>query len=387
MPATVSVVISNHNYARFLHDAIESCLEQDYVDMEIIVVDDGSTDRSDRVIRDFGELVVPIYKRQGGQTSALNTGYQATVGNIVIFLDADDTLGPGLVQAVAERFRDPDVVKVHWRLTVTDANGTPSGALKPPHELPEGDLRDLVLAHGPEVPVWPPTSGNAWSRRFLGRVLPLKELEHVLGIGSASADATLAMLAPFHGRVSALPGAWGTYRVHGENDHATMPFESRLRRDLALFEHRLQLLVATCGALGYVTEPERWRRESWFHRLAAARQTLLEQIPPRSRFLVVDDGQWILDEIDGRHAIPFPGRDGVSWGAPHDDDEARRELEQERSRGIRYLVIGWPSFWWLEHYTSFLESLRVLGPPPLVTPELVLFDLGLEDEAGSGRSR
>ena len=70
----VSAVINNHNYARFLGQAIESVLGQTYPAklVELVVVDDGSTDGSRRVIESFAGRVKPVYQERGGQAAAIN---------------------------------------------------------------------------------------------------------------------------------------------------------------------------------------------------------------------------------------------------------------------------------------------------------------------------
>src|SRR5688572_2252661 len=92
-----SVVINNFNYGRFLGSAIESALAQTYPQIEVIVVDDGSTDESRSVIASFARRIKSVLKENGGQASALNAGFKASQGGVIIFLDADDTLLPTAV--------------------------------------------------------------------------------------------------------------------------------------------------------------------------------------------------------------------------------------------------------------------------------------------------
>jgi glycosyltransferase involved in cell wall biosynthesis len=92
--ATASVIVNNFNYAQFLRAAVDSALGQTYADTEVIVVDDGSTDESRRVIAGFGDRVLPILKDNGGQASAFHAGLRASNGEVIIFLDADDLLLP-----------------------------------------------------------------------------------------------------------------------------------------------------------------------------------------------------------------------------------------------------------------------------------------------------
>src|SRR5215207_5228480 len=100
MGRSVSVVVNNYNYERFLREAIDSALEQTYPHTEVVVVDDGSTDGSREVIAGYGEQVIPVLKENGGQASAFNAGFEASGGEVVIFLDADDYLFPHTVERV-----------------------------------------------------------------------------------------------------------------------------------------------------------------------------------------------------------------------------------------------------------------------------------------------
>jgi glycosyltransferase involved in cell wall biosynthesis len=147
----VTIIVNNHNYARFLGAAIESALDQTYPNTEIVVVDDGSSDDSPSVIARYGPRVVPVFKANGGQESALNAGFAVSRGDVVCFLDADDTLAPGALERAISCFEDPRVVKVHWPLRAIDDHGRPLPHLVPAAELPAGDLRDVVATRGPVV--------------------------------------------------------------------------------------------------------------------------------------------------------------------------------------------------------------------------------------------
>src|SRR5271169_1272984 len=110
----VSIIISNYNYGRFLRDAIDSALGQTYQSTEVIVVDDGSTDNSRDIIGDYDERIIPILKENGGQSSALNEGFAASRGAIVIILDSDDMLLAGTVEQVVRNW-GPGIAKIQYR--------------------------------------------------------------------------------------------------------------------------------------------------------------------------------------------------------------------------------------------------------------------------------
>ena len=96
----VSILINNYNYDQFLHDAISSALNQTYPNIEIVVVDDGSTDNSSEIIASYGDAIIPVLKANGGQASAFNAGFAASRGDIICFLDADDIFIPEKVDEV-----------------------------------------------------------------------------------------------------------------------------------------------------------------------------------------------------------------------------------------------------------------------------------------------
>ena len=103
---SVSVVITNYNYARFLPDAVTSALTQSDVDVEVIVVDDLSADDSQQVIAELAASdprVRPILREvNGGPVAAFNDGVEAAAGRYLVRLDADDLLTPGsLARSVA----------------------------------------------------------------------------------------------------------------------------------------------------------------------------------------------------------------------------------------------------------------------------------------------
>src|SRR5258708_33541541 len=89
----VSIVVNNYNYARFLTECIDSALHQTYAALEIVVIDDGSTDESADVIRNYGDRIKTVFKNNGGQGSGLKAGFSAGTGRIVILPPAGGAVG------------------------------------------------------------------------------------------------------------------------------------------------------------------------------------------------------------------------------------------------------------------------------------------------------
>jgi len=104
----VSVVIPAYNAAWCVGQAIDSALAQSFVDREIIVVDDGSTDDTPRVLAGYGSRIRIVSKPNGGLSSARNAGVAAAQGEFVAFLDADDRWLPAkLARQVALMREEP----------------------------------------------------------------------------------------------------------------------------------------------------------------------------------------------------------------------------------------------------------------------------------------
>ncbi len=280
----VSIVINNFNYARFLPQAIDSALAQSYPHVEVIVVDDGSTDNSREVIAGYGDRVRAVIKPNGGHASALNAGFAASRGEIVIFLDADDLLLPEAVAETVQIWR-PGVSKVQWVLAHVDANLSPLGTTIPyaPEAMPSGDLRQKVIEDARYVS--PPTSGNAFARTLLEQLMPLSE-----AFWHQSAEMPLWLLAPFFGEVLSILKVLGLYRVHGHNYVAMNDLDySKLRIKLVFDWYRAFALKQFLNDRGIKTAGD-WLRGDcghWKYRMAS------RCLDP-DHHMVLDDGRVFL---------------------------------------------------------------------------------------------
>jgi Glycosyl transferase family 2 len=217
-PVAIDIVIDNYNYGRFVADAIESALAQTHPKVNVIVVDDGSTDDSRDVIARYGARLDVVLKENGGQASALNAGFARCAGDAVIFLDSDDVLRPDATALVARTFAaESEVVKVQYRMAVIDENGLATGDVQPLEHLPlpAGDVREAELTFPFDL-VWMGMSGNAFRSSALRRLLPIPEREYGLG-----ADWYLVHLTPLLGPVVSLDDVAGGYRIHGGNGYAS----------------------------------------------------------------------------------------------------------------------------------------------------------------------
>ena len=237
-PSVVSIVIDNYNYGRYLPTAIDSALAQRGSAVDVVVVDDGSTDGSRAILARYGERITTVLKPNGGQASAFNAALPHCRGDVVMFLDADDALLPDAAATVLRAFTEtPRLVKVQFRLAVIDGDGRPTGEVKPPEHVcpPNGVVWREELTFPFDL-VWMATSANAFSAGALARVMPIPEGEF-----RDSADWYLQHLVPLLGPVASLPAVCAHYRVHGGN--AYEPAGARL--DLAHVRQSVAYAAAT----------------------------------------------------------------------------------------------------------------------------------------------
>ena len=113
MSSFVSVIIPCYNQARFLAEAVESALNQDYPHKEVIVVNDGSSDNVREVAVKFEGRIVYVEQENKGSSTARNTGIRSARGEYIAFLDSDDVYLPGALLALASYLdNDPDTALV-----------------------------------------------------------------------------------------------------------------------------------------------------------------------------------------------------------------------------------------------------------------------------------
>jgi glycosyltransferase involved in cell wall biosynthesis len=110
IPPKFSVIIPNHNNSSTLKRAIQSAIHQNYPAHEIIVVDDGSTDESEKILEQFKDKIICIRQKNSGVSVARNNGARIATGEWLAFLDADDFFYPDRLRFHAEWIQDePDL--------------------------------------------------------------------------------------------------------------------------------------------------------------------------------------------------------------------------------------------------------------------------------------
>ncbi len=210
----ISILIDTYNHERFIEQAIVSVLEQEVspTEMEVIVVDDGSTDNTAAIVHKFAPRVRYLFKKNGGQASAFNAGIPEMHGPIVTFLDGDDWWEKEKLPYVLEAFeKNPEVGVVGHGLFEVDEAGTRRFSNVP-------DRRYHSLLHSPEearqfreLKSFLGTSRLALRSRVLERILPVPEALAV------EADEFLATVGVACSGAIVLDRPLTNYRLHSGN--------------------------------------------------------------------------------------------------------------------------------------------------------------------------
>ena len=206
----VSVIIGNYNYGRFLKQAIDSIFNQTYEHVELIVVDDGSTDNSREIISLYGGRLISIFQPNSGQEATFNKGVERATGEIICFLDADDYFHPEKISKVVQAFQThPEWGQIGHSWLTVNSEGQVVGK-STSNVLSQGNVRDLLLRWGRYASAI--SSALACRRSVLDKVMPMKNKWGV--------DTFLNVTIPFHTLIGCINEPLMYYRMHGNNERA-----------------------------------------------------------------------------------------------------------------------------------------------------------------------
>ncbi len=206
----VTVLIDTYNYGQFIEEAIDSVLSQDFPSeqMEVLVVDDGSTDDTSERIKKYGSRIEYFYKPNGGQGSAFNFGFARARGEIIALLDADDYWLPGKLRRVVEQFQgDPKLGMVYHPFLEVDmaTNEQRRSKLFAPISGSFFENQEEFFWY------FAPGTAASFRRKCLERILPVPE-----GLRT-QADGYLGSMIIFVAPIQAIPECLSTYRFHDSN--------------------------------------------------------------------------------------------------------------------------------------------------------------------------
>lgn len=265
----LSVVIPNYNYARFVGAAIKSALEIRWPRVEVVVVDDGSTDNSLEVIRIFADRITLIEQANAGQMPSCVNGFRRSSGDVVIFLDSDDALHPDVMTEIAAVWSEK-ASKFQFQMRTIDADGNATGSILPQYFVTPTPQQIREWAFSAGVYPTPPGSGNAYRREVVDQIFRFKT-----DFDDRAPDSYLVTAAPAFGDVITIPKPLVDYRVHGANHGAFLELEdSRFAREVDVTRRRVGYFREIAASVGLAVAPEALNRNMLFLCLRASSYAL-----------------------------------------------------------------------------------------------------------------
>jgi glycosyltransferase involved in cell wall biosynthesis len=204
-PPVVSVVTPAYNQAVFLRETVESVLSQDYPHIEYLVLDDGSTDETRSILEKYNGQVKWESHTNMGQTSTINKGWKMLTGDILTWLNSDDTFLPGTVSRVVDYLlNNPSARIVFGDTLFTEADGTPIGPSRP---LPAFSYEDFVV--NCENPIAQP---SAFIRREVLEDTGMLDPYYYYFM-----DWDFWLRAGMKNKIDYIPESLSTYRLHSNS--------------------------------------------------------------------------------------------------------------------------------------------------------------------------
>lgn len=209
-PHFVSVIIPAYNADRFIKEAIESVLSQSIKDFELIVVNDGSKDNTQKIVDEYIHIanVKYIYQENAGVSAARNTGARMARGEYLVFLDADDILMPACLEKRLKKIEGSDFGLVHNDMQTVHLEDDSLGEIMSGRE---GFILDnLLLWEGCSIP----TPSSVMIKREV--------FENVGGFHTAlsnNADQEWFFRVASKYKIGRIPEPLTYYRIHADNMH------------------------------------------------------------------------------------------------------------------------------------------------------------------------
>lgn len=260
---TISVIIPAYNSGKYIKTALESVLIQNHQPLEIIVIDDGSTDDTEAVVSSFGDKVVYRYQENSGSGKARNIGIKLAKGQWIAFLDSDDIWYENhLKNLMAHLAANTKADMVYGAQRFVDENGEPTALMHQQDYYPEGWIfadmfeanyvstpavivrRSLLLELGgfSESPTFRNGQDNDLWLRISANSMVLSAPEVVFDYRRHSSNRTLDHTNRIKGRLAALNNAANlirTRQVHPNNNPEKIKIKSRM---IDLYRQSIQSL-------------------------------------------------------------------------------------------------------------------------------------------------
>ncbi|MDO4780917.1 MAG: glycosyltransferase family A protein [Candidatus Saccharibacteria bacterium] len=180
---TISIIVPAYNAEKTIADLIVSILDQDFLDFELIIVNDGSTDNTKDIVRELSKgdsRIVLVNKKNGGPSSARNIGIKYAKGRFIQFYDSDDLVMPGALSTMTSAIltSDASVVISGWGIKIGHSNAPTYKTIQPEPQLITEDVVSFVLKSLGDIG----TLYNLWNKLFVAKIIKKNNLKFREGL-------------------------------------------------------------------------------------------------------------------------------------------------------------------------------------------------------------
>jgi len=142
----ISVIIPVNNQEKYIKECVDSVIMQNYANLEIILIDDGSTDNTFEILKGFGEKIKYIRQENQGPAASINNGIKAAHGSLICWLGSDDMYMPNKIESQACLFqKDQSLAIIYTDYITIDSNGKELEKVQSPYPFPENFTRSLLI--------------------------------------------------------------------------------------------------------------------------------------------------------------------------------------------------------------------------------------------------
>ena len=399
MPETkVTIAVPTLNRSSLLKACLSSILTQDYQNFNVIVLDNASTDDTQDVVASFADPRIAYIgcEENIGQLLNWNRAIDLNSSPYLNIFHDDDVMLPGFISSSVRILDDNPGIAMSCTLARNiDIDDKPLG-VEGLEEWPGGviDGTDFLhsVARGQPNAVPPSSvmfrasalevSGKFDSphnryhidRNILYRIasrfdigyinrelIQLRCHEEQLREQYASNSQERTMIPAIAERIDAIGMLLLSKRAED------FSYRKWLEERLLFWNARYSEFVNSLMPDSYWT---------WSERLDMVVREVSELIPVNNKLILIDADQWGLELFADYQVIPYTERDGMYYGPPQDDETAVKELKRLQETGADYVIIGWPAFWWLEHYSKLTDYLQTQYPCILSNSRLIVYYLG-----------
>jgi glycosyltransferase involved in cell wall biosynthesis len=393
----VTVAVPTLNRSSLLRICLASILAQDYPDFKVIVLDNASSDDTRAVVASFADtrLVYAGCEENIGQLLNWNRAIDLNSSPYLNIFHDDDVMLPGFISSSVKFLGDNPGVAISCTLARNiDIEGKPLG-VEGLVEWPDGVIDGIEFLHtvarGQPNAV-PPSSVmfRASALDVVGKFDSPHNRYHI--------DRNILYRIASRFDIGYLSRELIQLRCHEDQLWKQYVDNSQERIMIPAIAERIDAIgMLLLSKRAEVTAYRRWLEErllfwnarysefvnslipdsywSWSERLAMVAREITEVVQANNKLILVDADQLGSGVFEGYQVVPYVERDGAYWGPPQDDESAIRELERLRADGAGFVVIGWPAFYWLEHYSGLADHLQKQYPCILRNSRLVVYAL------------